>query len=79
VIDNITIPPVAPMLLDARAAARLCGVGLSTFWRLHAAARTPAPVKLGGRTLWRADELAEWCKAGCPARDRWHAMKGGRP
>ena len=72
--------PVAPLLLDARAASALCGVSVRTWWALHSAGRTPLPVRLGRRTLWRADELADWCKAGCPARDRWeNVKKGARP
>jgi predicted DNA-binding transcriptional regulator AlpA len=72
--------PVTPMLLDAKAAARLCGgISVRTWWSLHASGRCPLPVRLGRRTLWRADELAAWIKASCPARDRWHAMRGGRP
>ena len=72
--------PVAPLLLDARAASALCGVSVRTWWALHSAGKTPLPVRLGRRTLWRADELADWCKAGCPARGRWeNVKKGARP
>ena len=77
--ENATAP-VAPLLMDARAASALCGVSVRTWWALHSAGRTPLPVRLGRRTLWRADELADWCKAGCPARDRWeNVKKGARP
>ena len=69
----------APLLLSAKAAARLCGVSARTWWALRSAGKTPLPVRLNRRTLWRADELAAWCKAGCPARDRWQAMRGARP
>jgi hypothetical protein len=36
-----------PLLLTARQAAELCGVSEATWWRLHAAAKCPAPVKIG--------------------------------
>jgi predicted DNA-binding transcriptional regulator AlpA len=50
------------------------------WWSLNTAGKTPLPVRLGRRTLWRAEELAEWCRAGCPSRDRWIAVnKGARP
>ena len=75
--NNSTIAP-APLLVDAKAAARLCGVSVRTWWALHSAGKTPLPVRLGRRTLWLADELAEWCKAGCPARDRWETRKAVR-
>ena len=72
--------PGPPLLVDARAAARLCGgISVRTWWSLHASGRCPLPVRLGRRTLWRGAELAAWIEAGCPARDRWQTMKGGRP
>ena len=75
-----TTAPVAPMLLDAKAAAKLCGgISVRTWWALNSSGRCPLPVRLGRRTLWRADELADWCKAGCPARDRFYAMTRLRP
>ena len=78
--DNTTVVPMAPLLLDARAAAKLCGISRSHFWAMHSAGKVPLPVRLGRRTLWRADELADWIEAGCPARDRWENVKrGGRP
>lgn len=76
--DATTTGP-APLLVDAKTAARLCGgISLRTWWSLHSAAKTPLPVRLNRRTLWRAGELADWCKAGCPTRDRWQSMKGNR-
>ena len=73
-----TCPP--PLLVDATTAATLCGgISQRTWWSLHAAGKTPLPVRLGRRTLWRVDELADWCKAGCPSRDRWQGSKGVRP
>ena len=79
--ENSAIAPVAPapLLLDAREAARLCGVSMRTWWALHSAGKTPLPVRLGRRTLWRFDELAAWIVAGCPARDRWEQIKQALP
>lgn len=70
-------PP--PLLVDAREAARLCGVGRTLWLQLASAGRVPMPVRLGRRTLWRCrgpGGLAEWVAAGCPGRDRWQAMTG---
>lgn len=79
--EKLTAPvaPAPPLLLGAKAAAELCGVSMRTWWALNSAGKTPLPVRLGGRTLWRTAEIAAWIEAGCPARDRWHSMKGGRP
>ena len=76
-------PPVPPILADAREAARLCAVSEATWWRLHAARRTPVPIKIGHRTLWRIAEIREWVDAGRRARV-WEAQRGaaqanGRP
>ena len=66
---------IAPLLLDSEQAAILCGVGRSLWWSLHSAGRVPLPVKLGRRTLWRREELESWIRAGCPARDKWEALR----
>lgn len=84
---TISRPDEAPtretLLVPADVAGPLCGRSEASWWRDHAAARIPAPVKLGGRTLWRTAELREWVAAGCPCRRIWEAMragaKGGRP
>ena len=39
--------------------------------RLVQAERMPAPVKLGQLVRWRATELRDWVRAGCPPRSRW--------
>ena len=65
-------------LLTATESARLCGVGLSTWWRLVATGKTPAATKLGRSTKWRRDELAEWIFANCPPRAQWEQRKTGK-
>lgn len=64
-------------LLDARAAAAMCGISRSLWLALHNSGRIPLPVRLGRRVLWRREELLNWIRAGCPARQIWHA--GSRP
>ena len=83
--SNGTAPNAAehlPLLVSARQAAVLCGVSVASWWRLHAAARCPAPVKIGNSTRWRVEELPT-TEAGCPDRRAWEAMRidgnvGGR-
>src|SRR5205823_13728010 len=67
-----------PLLVSAPHAARLSGVSEATWWRLHAAAKVPRPIKLGGRTLWRVEELRRWIEAGCPDRRAWEAIQASR-
>ncbi len=62
----------SPLLLSAEDAADLLGIGRSHFYALHSSGRLgPQPVRLGRRTLWRADELRAWCEEDCPPRVRW--------
>lgn len=63
------------LLVPAPVAGSLCGRSEASWWRDHAAGRIPAPVKLGGRTLWRVEELREWVAAGCPDRRTWEALQ----
>ena len=67
-----------PMLLDARAAAALCGVSARHWATLHSEGLIPAPVRLGRRVLWRAEELQGWTRAGCPPRLRWQETQEER-
>ena len=67
-----------PLLVPAAEAARLCGVSRAFWYSLLSAGRTPVPIRLGRRTLWRVSELKEWVEAGCPARERWEALKGAK-
>lgn len=76
---NTAKPAIEPALLSAEDAARLSGVGKSTWWTYHTSGLCPTPVRLGGRTLWRAAELRDWIAAGCPPRVKWQAMNGGMP
>jgi predicted DNA-binding transcriptional regulator AlpA len=63
-----------PGLLRRKAAARFCGVGASTWDRLTAAGRTPAPIRLGGSVGWSRRELALWIDHGCPPRAEWEPI-----
>jgi len=67
-----------PLLVPAAKAARLCGVSEASWYRLKAAGKLPAPVRLGGRVLWRVEELRRWCAAGCPDLRTWQALESAR-
>jgi len=71
-------PSIAPEQVPASGAACFAGVGESTWWRLHSAGKVPKPNKLGGKTLWRVQELRDWIAAGCPDRARWEAIRAAR-
>jgi len=52
-------PTVAPLLLDARAAAKTLGIGERTLARLKAAGSIPH-VPIGRRVLYDPRDLAAW-------------------
>lgn len=67
-----------PILVDARQAAALLGIGLRTLRTMDAAGRLPAPVRLSpGCVRWRHAELKDWADAGCPDRSTWQAIRKG--
>jgi predicted DNA-binding transcriptional regulator AlpA len=70
-----TAAAIEPLQIGARDAARLAGVSEPTWWRLHSAGKVPLPNRLGGRTLWRVEELKSWISAGCPPRAAWAALR----
>ena len=73
--DGAMLAKTESMLIDAKEAAGLCGVGRTTWLSLSSAGKTPASVRLGRRVLWRRDELKSWIAAGCPSREKWEVMK----
>jgi predicted DNA-binding transcriptional regulator AlpA len=78
-------PAFEPLLVPAPEASRICGVSEASWYRLKSSGKVPLPVRLGGRVLWRVDELRRWCAAGCPDLRTWQALENangrcpGRP
>jgi len=60
-----------PLLLTAQDLAAKLQVSLRSVRRLDLAGRLPAPVTIGRAVRWRANEIRDWCNAGCPKRNRW--------
>jgi predicted DNA-binding transcriptional regulator AlpA len=70
--------PVDPLTVDNAGAAKLLGISESHLYALKRTARLgPTPIRLGRCCRYRVSELVEWVNAGCPARARWQAMRGG--
>jgi len=55
-----------PLLITAEDVATMLGVSTRTLWRLLSAGRLPRPVRFGGNTRWRRDEVRDWVDRGCP-------------
>jgi predicted DNA-binding transcriptional regulator AlpA len=78
VAETTTAP--GPLLVDARAAARLCGVSRSTWFTWQASGRIPGPVlSIGRLRRWSTESLRRWIERGCPSADAWDRGNGGRP
>jgi predicted DNA-binding transcriptional regulator AlpA len=71
-------PTGSPLVVDARRLAQLLCVGLRTLRTWDAGGRLPAPVRIGGRVLWRLDEIRAWLDAGAPCREDWDAIRAAR-
>jgi hypothetical protein len=76
--------PIEPLLVDTEQAAVACGIGRATWFRAKAAGKTPAPVRILGRVLYRVEDLKLWVSLGCPDRKTFEARKAalnanGRP
>lgn len=63
---------VQPMLVNARELATMLAIGERTLWRLLASGKLVEPVKIGGATRWRTDDVHAWIEAGCPAPESRH-------
>ena len=63
------------LLSDAECAA-LCGVGRRTWRQYQAAGKVPPPIKLGGLTRWKRDDIELWIEWGCPSLERFLEIKG---
>jgi predicted DNA-binding transcriptional regulator AlpA len=72
---NETATTPDKLLLSAEETAMMIGVHRTHIYALHNSGRLPLPVRLGRRTLWRAEELRDWTQAGCPDRRKWLAMQ----
>jgi predicted DNA-binding transcriptional regulator AlpA len=53
-------------------------VGLRTVRTWDAAGKLPAPLRIGGRVVWRMDEVRAWLDAGAPDRETWTARRAVR-
>jgi prophage regulatory protein len=76
--DSLAIPVGTPLVADAKSLAGLLAVGLRTVRTWDAAGKLPAPVRIGGRVVWRLDEVRAWLDAGAPDRETWAAIRAAR-
>jgi len=69
VASNTTAPivaaPTAPLLINAKAACAILGIGLRKLWSLTNCNAIPSR-KIGVMIRYSPAELAAWIESGCP-------------
>jgi len=56
-----------PQMITVEELARTLGMSKRTVWRLLSYGQIPQPIRVGGCTRWRLDEVQRWIDMGCPA------------
>ncbi len=69
--ENVTSEP---LLMAANALAAKLGVSRQTLDAKRRLGLLPDPVDFAG-PKWRATEILEWIKAGCPPKAEWEARE----
>ena len=67
-----------PLVADARGIAKLLCSGIRTVRTWDAAGKIPSPIRIGGRVVWRLDEIRAWLDAGAPDRATWTAIRAAQ-
>jgi predicted DNA-binding transcriptional regulator AlpA len=78
VADPPADPAGPPLVVDARHLAAMLCAGIRTVRTWDAAGKLPAPVRIGGRVVWRVSEIRAWLDAGAPDRETWEARRAAR-
>lgn len=69
------------LLICADELAKMLQVSTRTLWRLLSSGQLIQPIKLGGSTRWRLDEVRRWIDQGCPAPSDGkndHTLRNGK-
>ena len=66
------------LVVDARRLAKLLCSGIRTVRTWDAAGKLPAPIRIGGRVVWRVAEIKAWLTAGAPDRATWATLRATR-
>lgn len=64
-----------PKLLTVSALAGCLSVSVRQAHRMNKAGLIPAPLRIGGCTRWREDEISRWLKCGAPERSEWERQR----
>lgn len=65
-----------PLMVSAREAATLCGIGLPLFKSLVRSGAAPPPVRISKqKRVWQKRLIVEWIEADCPIWSEWKQRK----
>ena len=64
-----------PRLLTAGDLAKRLRVSIRQVYRLDKSGSVPAPLRIGGCTRWRGDEISRWLQCGGPPRVEWEKQR----
>jgi len=82
ILRTVADPPAEaaalPLVVDARRLAALLCAGIRTVRTWDAAGKLPAPVRIGGRVVWRVEEIRAWLTADAPDRETWAVLRAAR-
>jgi predicted DNA-binding transcriptional regulator AlpA len=74
--DKLLLSTIEPLLLDAKAVAKLLACSPRHVAALHSRGRLPLPIRLSRCVRWDRRELERWIAAKCPCRDVWVQLQG---
>lgn len=68
------------LLVSPAEAAKMLGLSKAMLYQLLSQGRVgPKVVAFGSKCKrFSVQELTDWCASGCPSREEWQAVKGGR-
>lgn len=69
---------LSPLVVDAKRLAKLLSAGVRSIRTWDAAGKIPAPIRIGGRVVWRVQEIRDWIAADAPNRAEWEARTASR-
>lgn len=66
-------------LLNVKDVAARLRISRRQVWKLLSSGRIPAPVRLSRSVRWRADDIDQWIRLGCPNREKFEGELVGGP
>jgi predicted DNA-binding transcriptional regulator AlpA len=57
-----------PLVLSPKQTAVMLDISERTLWRLRSSGKIPEPVRFGGSTRWKYEDIKNWLDAGCPTQ-----------